>query len=130
MRGLYRLVDHPHKGTDQIFEVYLVAQAGAELFQGLRSIVLAAVEASVYEGLYTMPDRVEERRDQQRRRHDCELGPLSRKNDQGPLQHGDAAEVQEGEHGRQDRVDQREVDNYVDVVEAELEYRQGHRRWY
>src|SRR5918993_4353365 len=130
MRGLHRLSDYRQEVIVQLPEVRLLTQAGTKSLQGLRSVVLAAVEAAVDEGLYTMPDGVEERRDQERRSHDRELGPLSRKHYQGPLQQGDAAEVQEDEHGGQDRVDKRAVDNDVDVVEAVLEYRKGHRRRY
>ena len=51
MRRLYRLPDDPDQLVVQRVQVRFVAQAGRERFQGLSGVVLAAVEAPVYEGL-------------------------------------------------------------------------------
>src|SRR5215212_2749117 len=130
MGWLYCLLDDTHEFAGQIFEVRLVPQLEGEGFEGLPRVVLAAVEAAVYERLDAVPDGVEEGRDQERRCHHSQLGSLSRKGDPGSLQHGDAAEVQEPEHGGQGPVDQGAVDHDIYVVEAILEYRQSHRRRY
>src|SRR5829696_1108316 len=130
MGWLYCLLDDTHELAGQIFEVRLVPQLEGEGFEGLPRVVLAAVEAAVYERLDAVPDGVEEGRDQERRCHHSQLGSLSRKGDPGPLQHGDADEVQQGEDDAQGPVDQGAVDDDVYVVEAILEYRQSHRRRY
>ena len=49
--GLHRLPYHPYQVVAQCLQVGLVPQLGGEGFQGLSGIVLAAVEAPVYERL-------------------------------------------------------------------------------
>ncbi len=52
---LHRLFYHAHRIIADCVQVSFVAQLGREGFQGLSSIVLAAVEAPVDERLYTPP---------------------------------------------------------------------------
>jgi hypothetical protein len=59
--GLHRLPYHPHQVVAQGVQVCFVAQLGREGFQGLSCIVLAAVEAPVYEGLDATPQGGEQR---------------------------------------------------------------------
>src|SRR5215218_7263090 len=60
MGWLYCLLDDTHEFAGQIFEVRLVPQLEGEGFEGLPRVVLAAVEAAVYERLDAVPDGVEE----------------------------------------------------------------------
>ena len=64
------LPNHPDELVAQRVEVGLVAQLGRERFEGLRRIVLAAVEATVHETLYPTTQRVEQGRDHERGGHD------------------------------------------------------------
>jgi hypothetical protein len=65
MGWLHRLPYHPYQVIAQGIQVCLVAQLGREGFQGLGCIVLAAIEAPVYERLDTSPQGVEECGDHQ-----------------------------------------------------------------
>jgi hypothetical protein len=51
--GLHRLPHDSYKVAAQGVEVRLVTQLGGEGFQGLSSVILAAVEAPFYERLIT-----------------------------------------------------------------------------
>jgi hypothetical protein len=53
---LYRLVHHAHQLIAEPVQVGLITQLGREGFQGLSRIVLAAVEAPVYERLDAAPE--------------------------------------------------------------------------
>jgi hypothetical protein len=55
VRRLHHLLYHAHQIFAECVQVCFVTQLGREGFQGLSSIVLAAVEAPVYERLYTPP---------------------------------------------------------------------------
>jgi hypothetical protein len=61
--GLQRLLDNPRKIFVQGLQIRLFTKPGRELFQGLPRVVLASVEAAIYERLDTAPQRVEERGD-------------------------------------------------------------------
>jgi hypothetical protein len=52
---LHHLLYHAHQIFAECVQVCFVTQLGREGFQGLSSIVLAAVEDPVYERLYTPP---------------------------------------------------------------------------
>src|SRR5918994_7608123 len=60
MRRLYLPPDYPDQLVVQRVQVRFVAQAGRERFQGLSGVVLAAVEAPVYEGLDASPQWVKQ----------------------------------------------------------------------
>src|SRR5829696_9460910 len=115
--GLHRLPHHPHQVVVQRLQVRLVAQLLAESFEGLRRIVLAAVEAAVYEGLDTMAEGVKQGRDNEGGGHDRKGGLLTREQDEDTLQHHDAAEVEGNQHNRQGAVDEGSVYDHIDVVE-------------
>jgi hypothetical protein len=53
MRRLHRLVDHLYQVLGHAVKIHIVAQLGVECLQGLGYIVLPAVEAAVYERLYS-----------------------------------------------------------------------------
>jgi hypothetical protein len=56
---LHRLPDHPHQFGVQRLKIGLLSQLGGEGFEGLSSIVLAAVEAPIYERLDAASQRIE-----------------------------------------------------------------------
>jgi hypothetical protein len=66
-----------HQIVAQCLQVCFVAQLGRERFQGLSGVVLAAVEAPIYEGLYPTPQGSKQRRDQEGGSHDREGGLLA-----------------------------------------------------
>src|ERR671912_343064 len=72
--GLHRLSHHANEILVQCFEVRLVPQLGREGFQGPSSIVLAAVEALVYERLDATALRGEQSGDQESGGHHRECG--------------------------------------------------------
>ena len=74
MSGLHSLADHSHQIFSEPIEVCLVLELGREGFQGLPRIVLAAVEATIYERLDTSPQGGEQRGYDQRGSDDGELG--------------------------------------------------------
>jgi hypothetical protein len=74
VRRLHGLPHHPHQFVVQRVEVGLLAQLGREGFEGLRCVVLPAVEASVDEALDAASQRVKERRYQEGGDYDCQLG--------------------------------------------------------
>src|ERR671916_2133784 len=115
MSRLNCLLDHGHELAGQVLEVYRVAQAGPERFQRLRRVVLPTVEAAIDKRLNAVPDGVEEGGDDQRRCHDRELGSLAGQGDPGPLQKGDAAEVQQREREGKSTVDEGAVYDHVYV---------------
>src|ERR671910_2749539 len=58
----------PHHGQDvaaQGVEVRIISKLGGELFEGLRRVVLVAVEAPVYELLHAVAQRIEQSGDHQ-----------------------------------------------------------------
>jgi hypothetical protein len=59
---LHRLPHHPHQIIAQGVQLRLFAEPRREGFQGLPGIVLAAVEAPIYERLDAPPQRSEKRR--------------------------------------------------------------------
>jgi hypothetical protein len=60
---LHRLPYHPYQIIAKCVQVCLVAQLGREGFQGLPRIVLAAIEAAIYEALYATPQGFKQRSD-------------------------------------------------------------------
>src|SRR5215203_3706873 len=62
---MHRLCNHPYEIASQCLQVRLIAEPGREGFEGLPGVVLASVEAPVYERLYAPPYGVEQRGDQE-----------------------------------------------------------------
>src|SRR5829696_2346503 len=124
MGRLYRLLDHSQEFIRQVLEVHLVSQPAREAFQGLRGIVLLAIEATIDEGLYATTQRGEQGGYRQRGGHHGELRLLylAGESTEDRLNPYHAPEVHEQEHQRQRTVDQGAVDDHVDVVESVAEY--------
>src|SRR5215211_2902584 len=119
--GLHRLPHHLHQVVAQGVEVSLVSQLGREGCKRLCCVVLAAVEAPVYERLDAAPQRIEESSDHQGGDHYGKLGGLlllAGKRSEENLGRRYAPEVDCDQHGGERAIDQRAVDDYVYVVEA------------
>ena len=102
----------PRRSAPERVEVELVAQPAAERLQRERRVVAAAVEAPVHGGLDPRPRGAEQRRHRQRRDRHREARLAHREADQ---EH--EPEIGGAERGGQRAVDQRAVDDDVDVVE-------------
>ena len=87
-----------------------------------------SVEAAVDEGLDPAAGRAEEGGDGERRASDRQVVTPGQVGERG-LEADDDGEVEAGEPGRQDAVDERLADDEIDVVEAVLQDRdpRGHR---
>src|SRR5215211_2407490 len=121
MGGLHRLSHHPHQIVTQGIEVSFIPELGGEGLQGLCSVVLPPVEAAVHKPLHPTAQRVEQRRYQERGGHHSEGRFLAREDDEDSLQHNNAAEVEGNQRGSESTVDERTVDDDVDIVEAVAE---------
>src|SRR2546423_5801284 len=101
----------------QLVQVNFVAQGGAEGCHGLDSIILAAVEATIDDGLDTMAQGLEESNNDQRRNHDSDriilvVHPLEQR-----LQGKNEAKIQQSEQSGQAAIHQCAIDQHVDIVE-------------
>src|SRR5215211_228246 len=126
MRGLHRLLYHPHQIVAQGVQIRLVSELGGEGFEGLSRVIFAAVEALVYEPLDTASQGHEQRSDREGGDNHREGGLLAGKDDEEPLQQNDAAEVEGNQRGRQRTVDESAVDDEIDLVEPVARYSDPH----
>jgi len=123
---LHRLPDHVNQVGAERIQVRFVAQLGREGLEGFTSVVLTAVEATVYERLEATPQRCEQRGDHQGGGYGGELALLTGECAKGnlvyqaadSLKHHDAAEVARCQQRRERAVDEGAVDDSVNVVEA------------
>src|SRR3712207_6563862 len=99
--GPPRDVGCPHEVVAQGVQICLLSQPGGEGGEGLCGVVLASVEAPIYEALDASPEGVEHGGNGEGRGHNGEGGPLAGKSDEEPLQHDYAAEVTRQQYGRQ-----------------------------
>src|SRR5918993_3349238 len=127
VRRLHRLPHHPYQVFAQRIQVRLFPKLSRESFQGLSSVVLAAVEAPVYKALYAASQRREQCCYQEGGCHHCEGGLLPSERDEDPLQYNDAAEVECDQCDGEQTVDEGTVDDDVDVVEAVAQDSYPHR---
>ena len=72
-RRLHRLSNHAHQIVAKSVQIGLVPEFGRQSFEGLGSIVLAAVEATIYKRLDATTQRVEQGRDYEGRAYDAQL---------------------------------------------------------
>src|SRR5215211_4648575 len=86
---LHGLLYHVYQVVVQGVQVRFVAQADGEDFQSLAGVVLAAVEAAVYERLDAVSQGGEQRSYQQRGSDDREGGLVAGEEVQDALQHHD-----------------------------------------
>jgi len=75
--GLYRLPYHLYQIGAERIQIRFIAQLGREGFEGLTRVVLAAVEALVYERLEATPQRGEQRCDREGGSYGGELALLT-----------------------------------------------------
>jgi hypothetical protein len=79
VRRLHGLFNHLYEVIGDAVKVHIVAQPGIERLQGLRYIVLPAIEAAIYERLYSLAQGHEQRGYCQGGSHYGELGGLTGK---------------------------------------------------
>src|SRR5215218_3936157 len=116
MHRLHRLGEHAEQLAVQAVDVHLVAQMGGEALERERGVVLVPVEAPVDHPLDPSARGPEQGRDRERRSGDCEARVLSQRVDD-QLQHEDGQQVGGAEQRGEPAVDERAVDDDVDVVE-------------
>ncbi len=128
MRGLDRAVEDSSQIAVERVEVDLLAEPSAEGLEHARAAVAAAVEAPIDRAQDPAAGEAEERGDSERRAGDSQAG-VRRERGEGELEQEHGGEVGAGQHRRQRPVDQRAVDDHVDVVEAVAKDRdrRGHR---
>src|SRR5436305_15281423 len=66
MRWLHRLLDHGEQFLHQQVQVHFLAQGAAESCDGLDSVILTAIEATINDPLNAMAQRLEEGSNDQR----------------------------------------------------------------
>ena len=119
MRGLHGLIDYCHQLLTYLFQVDLVAQRCTESCQRARCIILAPVEATV-DGLLDAPSQgLEEGRnhqsgDDRHRRRLLLAGDDTKK----LLQQHHEADVDTCEDYRERAVNQRAIDENIDIPQA------------
>ena len=122
MRGLQRPADDFAELGAERLELDLPSQAGAECLERAGGVDLRAVEAAVDERLDPPPGGAEKGGDGEGRSGDGELVPLCEGAERG-LEPDDDAEVEARERCGQEAVDERAVDDPVDLVQAVAEDR-------
>src|SRR5215211_4591237 len=112
----------------QCLQVRLISELGRERFQGLSGVVLAAIEAPVYERLYGPPQGSKQRSDDQGGDHYCELRLLltARERPEDHLAYRHTPEVRQPQRSGKATVDQRAVDDHVYVEEPIPKYGYTH----
>src|SRR3981081_3864949 len=98
-------------------EVDLIAEAHAEFIERARSVVAGAVKALIHDVLDARPERLEHRETPERGASDRDLVAAGEGCDERLKDHNAAAEHATN-HSRRSAVNERPVDDEVDVVEA------------
>src|SRR6266567_8378890 len=101
----------------QLVQVNFVAQGGAEGCQGLGCIILAAVEATIDDGLDAMAQGLEESSNDERRDHDSDRIILVEHPLEQRLQGKNEAKIQKGQQSSQTAIHQCTIDQHVNVVQ-------------
>src|SRR5215218_779036 len=96
---LHRFCDDCDQIVAEGAKVRLVPERRGERFEGLSRVILATVEAPIYERLGASSQWVEQGSYHEGGDHHGEGVLLARKGDETSLQHHDAAEVEPDEHG-------------------------------
>src|SRR5215218_10648631 len=117
---LHRLPHYRYQFSIQAVQVRLISQSGGEGFEGLSRVVLAAVEAAVYERLDAPSQGVEQRGYHQGRDDHGELGLLllASEGAEDGLGRCHAPEVNERQHRGEGAVDEGTIYDHVYVEEA------------
>ena len=83
---MQRLAHHPHQVVAQHSEVGLLAKPDGKRWEGLRGVVLPAVEAMIDERLHPAAQRDEQGDDRQSRGDDCDSRLLAGQRAEDALQ--------------------------------------------
>jgi hypothetical protein len=126
---LHRLPYHPHQVVAKCIQVCFVAQFHREPFKRLGCVVLVAVEAAIYEGLYASSQGVEQSSDNKGGDDYSQLGLLLLAGERTEHRLGRSypAEVDQNQHRRKSAVDEGAVYEEVYVIEAVAEDRDTSR---
>ena len=73
-RRLHGLIHHVEQLARQLVEFHFIPRGGAERGEGLGRVILAPIEAPIDHGLHAPPQREEQRRNDQRRDGDRQIG--------------------------------------------------------
>ena len=95
MRGLHRVLHDRDQMLSQLIQVDLIAQRGTECLYDLGRVIFAAVEASINDGLDTMTEWLEQRRNRQRRNHNGDAVILADDSPQQVLESKDETKVEQ-----------------------------------
>src|SRR5229473_3606126 len=118
MARLHRFLDHRYEMLAQLRQINLVAKCGTEGRHRASSVVLAAIEATIDDGLDAMAQGLEESSNDEGRDHDSDRVILVEHPLEQRLQSNDEAKVQQGEQSRQAAIHQGTVDQQVDIVQS------------
>ena len=120
MGRLHGFLDNPGQVLAQALQVHLMAQRGVESIQGSGCVIFAAIEAAVNQCLEAPAQRLEESCDGEGRGHNHNgvLPNLVRKQAGQWSQTDHQTRIDQSQRSRQRAVDQRAVDQGVDIVEA------------
>src|SRR5712692_1577387 len=118
MARLHGLLDHRHEMLTQLRQINLIAKCGTESRHRASSIILAAIETTIDDGLDAMAQGLEESSNEEGRDHDSDRVILVEHPLEQRLQHKNEAKVKQGEQSSQAAIHKGAVDEHVDVVES------------
>src|SRR5215831_9518783 len=96
MRGLHRFLHHLDQPAGEAIQVYFVSRGPAESLQRPGGVVLATVEAAVYERLDATPQRNKEGRNRQGGDDDCQIVAVAQERAEQLLKEYDASPINQG----------------------------------
>src|SRR6266446_5453004 len=129
MCWLHRVLHHRDQMLAQLVQVYLIAQRGTERLYDLGRIIFSAIKTAVNDLLNTLPQRLEQCRNSQRRDHNNHVIILTHDSSQQVLQNEDEAKVDQSQQDRQRTIDQRTIDEHIDVPQPSAQYGEPKREW-
>ncbi len=127
VRRLHGLLDHGQEVVRERAEIDVVPQARREVLERFGRVVFVAVETAIDRALDPAAERLKQRRDRQCRHDQRQRGALRRECTGDLLQQDYAPEVDGAKYGRERAVDQRTIDDDVDIEEPVAQNGDGER---
>src|SRR5229473_6038244 len=127
MARLHRFLDHRYEMLAQLRQINLIAKCGTESRHRASSIILAAIETTIDDGLDAMAQGLEESSNDEGRDHDSDRIILVEHPLEQGLQSKDEAKVKQGEQSSQAAIHERAVDQQVDIVQPIAQNREPNR---
>ena len=118
MRWLHRLLNDCDELLTQLAQVHFIAQRYAKSFERTRRIILAPEEAAVDECLDAPPQGIEQCSNCKSGGHNGDVRGLTDESAQQELQRDDESNIEQDQCGCQRAVDQRAVDDEIDIPES------------